>query len=77
MTFWGNFAIFETTVKNLVLERWVPSTPLQYEKKMEKFIKIKSCPKIMKFRYFGEKLAELFRQIQPHISSNISVYAFS
>ena len=32
MTFWGNFAIFETTAKNSVLERWVPGTHLQYEK---------------------------------------------
>ena len=37
MTFWGNFAIFETTAKNSVLERWVPGTHLQYEKKMKKF----------------------------------------
>ena len=37
MTFWGNFAIFETTAKNSVLERWVPGQHLQYEKKMKKF----------------------------------------
>ena len=37
MTFWGNFAIFETTAKNSVLERWVPSNYLQYENKMKKF----------------------------------------
>ena len=54
MTFWGNFAIFETTAKNSVLERWVAGTHLQYEKKMKKFDLIKSCPKIEKFRYFGE-----------------------
>jgi hypothetical protein len=37
MTFWGNFAIFETTAKNSVLGRWVPGTHLKYEKKMKKF----------------------------------------
>jgi len=37
MTFWGNFAIFETTAKNSVLGRWVHCTHLQYEKKMKKF----------------------------------------
>jgi len=37
MTFWGNFAIFETTAKNSVLGRWVPGTHFQYEKKMKKF----------------------------------------
>jgi len=37
MKIWGNFAIFETTAKNSVLERWVPGTHLQYEKKMKKF----------------------------------------
>ena len=33
MTFWGNFAIFETTAKNSVLA----GTDLKYEKKMKKF----------------------------------------
>ena len=33
MTFWGNFAIFETTAKNSVLA----GSHLQYEKKMKKF----------------------------------------
>ena len=37
MTFWGNFAIFETTAKNSVLERWGPGPHLKYEKKMKKF----------------------------------------
>ena len=37
MTFWGNFAIFETTAKNSVLERSVQCTDLKYEKKMKKF----------------------------------------
>ena len=37
MTVWDKMAIFETTAKNLVLERWVPGTDLQYEKKMKKF----------------------------------------
>ena len=37
MTFWGNFAIFETTAKNSVLERCMPGMHLQYEKKMKKF----------------------------------------
>ena len=37
MTFWGNFAIFETTAKNSVLGRSVPGTDLKYEKKMKKF----------------------------------------
>jgi hypothetical protein len=53
MTFWGNFAIFETTAKNSVLERWVQCTHLQYKKKWKNSILIKSCPKIEKFRYFG------------------------
>ena len=35
--FWGNFAIFETTAKNSVLERCGPGTHLKYEKKMKKF----------------------------------------
>ena len=37
MTIWDKMAIFETTAKNSVLERWVPGTHLQYEKKMKKF----------------------------------------
>ena len=37
MTFWGNFAIFETTAKNSVLGRWGPGPHPQYEKKMKKF----------------------------------------
>ena len=37
--------------KKLGFERFDACTDLKYEKK--------SCPKIMKFRYFGEKLTEL------------------
>ena len=33
MTFWGNFAIFETTAKNSVLGRCMQRMQLQYEKK--------------------------------------------
>ena len=44
MTFWGNFAIFETTAKNSVLGRWVHCTHLQYEKKMKKFDQNQKLP---------------------------------
>jgi len=37
MTVWDKMAIFETTAKNSVLERWVHCTNLKYEKKMKKF----------------------------------------
>ena len=47
MTFWGNFAIFETTAKNSVLERWGHCPHLQYEKKNEK---IRSKSKVPKSR---------------------------
>jgi len=58
MTFWGNFAIFETTAKNSVLERWGHCPDLQYEKKMKKFrSKSKVAPKSRNSVIFGEKLA--------------------
>jgi hypothetical protein len=44
MTFWGNFAIFDTTAKNSVLERWVECKDLQYEKKVKKFDLDKKLP---------------------------------
>ena len=37
MTVWDKMAIFETTAKNSVLERWGPGPDLKYEKKMKKF----------------------------------------
>ena len=45
MTFWGNFAIFETTAKNSVLERWMPGTHLQYKKNEKIRSKSKVAPK--------------------------------
>ena len=53
MTVWDKMAIFETTAKNSVLERSVQCTDLKYEKKWKNSIEKKSCPKIMKFRYFA------------------------
>ena len=60
MKIWDKMAIFETTAKNSVLGRWVHCTHLQYEKKMKKFDLVRICPKIMKFRYFCEKLRFFF-----------------
>jgi hypothetical protein len=37
MTVWDKMAIFETTAKNSVLERWGVTPHLKYEKKMKKF----------------------------------------
>jgi len=37
MTVWDKMAIFETTAKNSVLERWGHCPHLKYEKKMKKF----------------------------------------
>ena len=37
MTVWDKMAIFETTAKNSVLERWGPGPHLKSEKKMKKF----------------------------------------
>jgi hypothetical protein len=34
---WDKMAIFETTAKNSVLERWGPDPHLKYEKKIQKF----------------------------------------
>ena len=42
MTFWGNFAIFETTAKNSVLERWGVTPHLQYPGYGKKIKKIRS-----------------------------------
>ena len=52
MTVWDKMAIFETTAKNSVLERWGPGPHLKYEKKMKKFDLV---PQFMEFRYFGER----------------------
>ena len=41
MTVWDKMAIFETTAKNSVLERWGPGPDLKYEKKMKKFDQVR------------------------------------
>ena len=59
MTVWDKMAIFETTAKNLVLERWGVTPDLKYVKKMKKFDLVRILSHNHEIPLFCEKFTGL------------------